>query len=231
MKALILAAGVGSRLGFKTKNRPKALVKIKSLEILGHQLKQLKRLKIKDVCIVVGYKAKKIVNYIKNEDFFNFTIIRNKYFKTTDSAYSYYLAKKFVKGSDYIHLNCDIIFDYSVLNKIIRSKKKNILSSRSDLRLSEKMDLIKTKNSKIVKFENFFYPDAKLKVFGIAKFDKLLSRKLYKKITNDISNKKFKKKCFSYLKYLCKTNTIYSMKFNKKKLIEINTLKDLQRIK
>ena len=70
MKALILAAGIGSRLKFKTKNKPKALVKINSLEILGHQLNRLKEQKIKDVCIVVGFKNKKILNYIKNKKIF-----------------------------------------------------------------------------------------------------------------------------------------------------------------
>jgi len=229
MKALILAAGIGSRLGYKTKNKPKALVKINSQEILGHQLNQLKKSKIKDVCIVVGYKSKKIINFLKNKDFFRFTIIKNNYFRTTDSAYSYNLTKKFILGCDYIHLNCDIIFNDKVLKKIISSKKKNILSTRSDLRLGQKMDLIKTNNSKITKFDNVYYPNADAKVFGVAKVNKFLSKKLIKMIDVDIKKNKLKKKCFSYFKYLCKTNTVYSMKFSKKDLIEINTLNDTKK--
>ena len=91
------------------------------------------------------------------------------------------------------------------------------------------MDLVKTKNSKITKFDNFHYPNADGKVFGIAKINKSLSKKLIKMIDVDIKKNLLKKKCFSYFKYLCKTNTIYSMKFNKKDLIEINTLNDIKK--
>lgn len=229
MRALILAAGMGSRLGYKTKNKPKALVKINSQEILSHQLNQLKELKIKDVCIVIGYKSKKIIDFLKKKNFFRFTIIKNNLFRTTDSAYSYHLTKKFILGHDYIHLNCDIIFQDKVLKKIVNSKKKNILSTRSDLKLGQKMDLIKTKNSKITKFDNIYFPNASCKVFGIAKINKSLSKKLIKMIDIDIKKNLLKKKCFSYFKYLCKTNIIYSMKFNKKDLIEINTLNDIKK--
>lgn len=228
MRALILAAGIGSRLGYKTKNKPKALVKINSKEILEHQLNQLKRFKIKDVCIVVGYKSNKIIDFIKKKKFFKFTIVKNNYFQTTDSAYSYHLTKNFILGHNYIHLNCDIIFQDVVLKKIINSKKRNILSARSDLKLDEKMDLIKIKKSKIIKFDNIYYPDAHCKVFGLAKVNKSLSKNLIKMIDADIKKKRLKKKCFSYFKYLCKTNPIYSKKFSKKNLIEINTLKDIK---
>ena len=70
MKALILAAGIGSRLKYKTKNKPKALVKVNNREILDHQLSILKKFKIKNVGIVVGYKSNKIINFIKKKNLF-----------------------------------------------------------------------------------------------------------------------------------------------------------------
>ena len=127
MKALILAAGIGSRLKYKTKNKPKALVKVNNREILDYQLSTLKKFKIKNVGIVVGYKSNKIINFIKKKNYFKFEIILNEKYNTTDSAYSYKLAKKFLNNSSYIHLNCDILFNENVLKKILNSKKKIFL--------------------------------------------------------------------------------------------------------
>ena len=228
MKVLILAAGRGSRLNDKTKNKPKALVEIDNKAILDHQLNILKKYNIKDICIVVGYKSKKILNFIKKKNFFKFTIIINyKYYKT-DSAYSFSLAKRFISNSDYLHLNCDIIFDKLVLKKILSSNKKNILSCRSDTTLGEKMDLIITKNSRIIKFDNKYYPEAKKKVFGVAKISRELGKKMINRVELDIKKNKLNKKCFSYFKTLCKKNVINSINFTKKNLIEINNLDDIK---
>ena len=228
MKALILAAGIGSRLKYKTKNKPKALVKVNNREILGHQLSILEKFKIKNVGIVVGYKSDKIINFIKKKTYFKFEIIFNKKYNTTDSAYSYKLAKKFLNNSSYIHLNCDILFNENVFKKILNSKKKNILSCRSDLKLGEKMDLIKSVKSKITKFDNKFYVGAEKKVFGLAKISTSLSKKMLLNIESDIRKKKLKQKCFSYFKELCKKSSIHSIEFNKYQLKEINYLDDIK---
>lgn len=228
MKALILAAGRGSRLSYKTKHKPKALVKIDNKEILYYQLTILRKLNITDICIVVGYKANKIIHFIRKQKNLNFKIILNKIYDKTDSAYSYSLAKDFVKNADYIHMNCDIIFNKTVLKNILNSPKKNILSSRSDIELSEKMDLIKTKNSKIIKFDNKFYPEAEKKVFGLGKISPRLSKAMINLIELDIKKKKYNKKCFSYFNKLCNKYKIYSMSFKKNQLREINYLNDIK---
>ena len=55
MKALILAAGLGSRLKKKTQNIPKALIKIKSKPIISLQIEALKYNKIDQIGVVLGY--------------------------------------------------------------------------------------------------------------------------------------------------------------------------------
>lgn len=228
MKAVILAAGMGSRLSYKTRNKPKALVKINNKEILAQQLKILKKFHIREICIIVGYQCEKIIKFIKNEKNIKFKIIYNKKFYKTDSAYSFSLAKNFIFNSEYIHINCDIIFHETVLKKILASKKKNILSCRSDIKLGEKMDLIKTRYSRITKFDNKYYKDAEKKVFGLAKISPKLSKKMINKIDFDIKKKRYKKKCFSYFRELCKKNIIHSITFKKNQLREINYLDDIK---
>jgi len=57
MKALILAAGEGNRFRELTKQKPKAILQIAGMPLLGRILRGLKEAGIQDVWIVVGYKA------------------------------------------------------------------------------------------------------------------------------------------------------------------------------
>ena len=62
-KAIILAAGIGSRLGKTSKNKPKCLLRLnnKKETIIERQIKVLKQNKIKDILILTGYKTKEII--------------------------------------------------------------------------------------------------------------------------------------------------------------------------
>ena len=90
------------------------------------------------------------------------------------------------------------------------------------------MDLIKTKKTKIVKFENKFYPGAEKKVFGLGKISPKLSKVMINLIESDIKKKRYNKKCFSYFNKLCNKYKIYSMSFKKNQLREINYLNDIK---
>ena len=65
MKAMILAAGLGSRLKKNTQRIPKALVKIGGYPILHYQLMALKKAGLNDLVIVIGYKGEMIKEYQK----------------------------------------------------------------------------------------------------------------------------------------------------------------------
>ena len=62
-KAIILAAGRGSRLGHLTKEVPKCLVKLKKKPLISYQIKSLQKAGIKNIALVVGYKSNKLKNY------------------------------------------------------------------------------------------------------------------------------------------------------------------------
>jgi mannose-1-phosphate guanylyltransferase len=70
MKAMILAAGLGTRLRPLTDNRPKALVEVAGRTLLEITLSRLKSFGIRDVIINVHHFAQMIVDYLKaNDDF------------------------------------------------------------------------------------------------------------------------------------------------------------------
>ena len=89
MKALILAAGLGSRLRPLTDQKPKALVQYNGRELIDYQISALASQQIEEIIVVVGYEASRIKNFIKaNYPTLKIRIIENKEFSSSNSAFS-----------------------------------------------------------------------------------------------------------------------------------------------
>ena len=97
MRAIILAAGVGSRLKPITKNKPKTLVIVVDKPILGHIIDSLISNGILEVIICVGFQARKVIDFCKNSyPNVSFFFVHNKKYDSTNNMYSLYLAKKYL---------------------------------------------------------------------------------------------------------------------------------------
>ena len=94
MILIYLAAGRGSRLPLKFRNGPKCLVKIKRKTIIERNKEFFK--KFKKRIIIAGFKSHRINKIAKK---FNFEIILNRKFTTTNMVYSMFLAKKKIKNN------------------------------------------------------------------------------------------------------------------------------------
>ena len=66
MQAIILAAGMGRRLGELTHNNTKCMVKVNGVPLIDRVLGQLSKLQLSRVIIVVGYEERKLIDYIGN---------------------------------------------------------------------------------------------------------------------------------------------------------------------
>ena len=64
MQAIILAAGMGKRLGNLTKDNTKCMVPVNGVPLIDRLLKQLSSLSLRRVIIVVGYKGDILIDYI-----------------------------------------------------------------------------------------------------------------------------------------------------------------------
>ena len=116
MIVIILAAGKGSRLYPFTKSIPKCLVTYKKKPILNYQLKTFKKLKLKKIYLISGYKSKKIINK-------NIIKVKNINYKTTNMIYSLFRLKKLFNGKEDILISYgDIIYKENVLSKLIKNK-------------------------------------------------------------------------------------------------------------
>jgi len=112
---IILAAGKGSRLYPITKKIPKCLVKFKGKSILDYQLENCKKMQLKKIFLVSGYKSNKIKrkNIIK---------VKNAKYNSTNMLYSLFKLKKLFNGNQNLIISYgDIIYKNKILKKLINS--------------------------------------------------------------------------------------------------------------
>ena len=112
-KALIIAAGLGSRLKKHTENLPKCMLDFGGKTLLQRQLESYKQNGIKDISLIRGYKKEKInykgIKYFENTDYQNNNILN-----------SIFYAEKVINGSIIISYS-DILFDKSVVERTLNS--------------------------------------------------------------------------------------------------------------
>ena len=112
-KALIIAAGLGSRLKKHTENLPKCMLDFGGKTLLQRQLDSYKKNGIKDISLIRGYKKEKInykgIKYFENTDYKNNNILN-----------SIFYAEKVINGNIIISYS-DILFDSSVVERTLSS--------------------------------------------------------------------------------------------------------------
>lgn len=109
MKALILAAGTGTRLLPMNAGRPKAMLEIKGLPLVNHLIRALLAHEICDITIVVGYQYSMLTNYIL-EAFpgKRFSFVYNPLFRHMNNIFSFHLCQPYVSGSELLVCNSDV---------------------------------------------------------------------------------------------------------------------------
>ena len=114
MKAIILAAGIGSRLG---NSDPKPLTKLKNGEsILYRQVEYLSEyIGINNIITIVGYKKDLIM-----ESFPNLIYVYNNFYDTTNTSKSLLAGLHKIENEDIMWLNGDVVFEKELLPKIIQ---------------------------------------------------------------------------------------------------------------
>lgn len=119
MKALILAAGMATRLRPLTDNTPKCLLSLGGRTLLGRTLDALITNGIADVVIVTGFMRKKIEAFVR-ENYAGLSVrfIHNEPYASTNNIYSLWLARPAVDGGETLLLDSDILFDPKVIARL-----------------------------------------------------------------------------------------------------------------
>jgi choline kinase len=126
MKALILAAGRGTRIHSVHGDRPKCLIQfnLDTSTILDHQIDSLFSAGVMNIGIAVGYEKDQIVQHVLTryrDRRRHFHFIENPMFAETNNIYSFWLARTWLNGEPFICLNADVVFDPRILLPAIPS--------------------------------------------------------------------------------------------------------------
>ncbi len=110
-----------------TKSIPKCMVEVNGKTLIERMLLQLDRLKLKEIILVVGYKAEKLINYVNGLKVKTpVSFVNNSAYDKTNNIYSLYLARDYLRKEDTILLESDLIFSDDVLKKIADSSFPNL---------------------------------------------------------------------------------------------------------
>ncbi|MCK4793340.1 MAG: NTP transferase domain-containing protein [Desulfobacteraceae bacterium] len=151
MKALILAAGDGDRLGSYTKDKPKALVKLLGISLIERVILTAKQAGINEFLVVCGYLGEKLMSDLGNGDRFGISI---KYIDNEDwqrgNAVSALKAKDFL-DEKFILLMSDHIFDSRILTEIIKHDTGSSIVLAVDKKEPSEEDMeVREKRGKII---------------------------------------------------------------------------------
>lgn len=231
MKALILAAGLGSRLGTMTTNRPKALTPVAGRTILERQLDVLLAYGVREVGVVLGHQGDLIPPCVRQcAPRLDVAYFWNREFRETNSAYSFWQARAWVGEGPYLHLNCDIIFSEQQLRVVLESPSENVVSVRTDVVLGPKMENVALDaNGRITRMALTPFPGAVGKAFGLARFglDHLASA--HQSITAALRAGDRNQNYFGVIRQAVDQVAYYACPATPQDLLEINTLDDLAR--
>lgn len=120
MQSIILAAGLGSRLGELTKECTKCMVKINGITLIERMLRQLDRYGMDRIIIVTGYKGDILKDYVQNLGINTPVVfVDNSDYRHTNNIYSLWLTREFLEEMDSLVLESDMIFEDRVIEKML----------------------------------------------------------------------------------------------------------------
>ncbi|MCP4914400.1 MAG: phosphocholine cytidylyltransferase family protein [Oligoflexia bacterium] len=124
--AVILAAGLGSRLGHHTVEKPKAFLKVGEETLIKRSIRNLLDSGIKKIIIGTGYK-KHFFEELK-EEFKELEFVNNDIYTDTSSMYTLYLMKDVI-FEDFLLLESDLLYSKSLITEALNSTKTSLIMS------------------------------------------------------------------------------------------------------
>ncbi len=119
LSAIFLLAGFGKRISNITRN-PKCLLKVNNQTLIDRNLEILKKFKIKDVVLVLGYKKKLIKKEIKKFDnYFNFKFIYNNEYRIKGNSFSLLKGLEKSYGNSLV-FDGDLVFSSDILKSFLK---------------------------------------------------------------------------------------------------------------
>lgn len=185
MQAIILAAGMGTRLKKLTSNNTKCMVKVNGVTLIERALSILDRKSLSRIVLVVGYQAQNLIEFVKTLNIKTPVIfIENNIYDKTNNIYSLTLAKEYACEEDTLLLESDLIFEEALIDALLDDKRETLALVDKFENWMDGTCTILDDNDCIVdfvagKYLDFANKDEYYKTVNIYKFSSHFSRNTY----------------------------------------------------
>ena len=178
MQALILAAGMGRRLGEFTAENTKCMIEVNGIRLIDRVINQLESININRIVVVTGYKGEKLQNYLKKKyPDKPIIFVDNSIYDKTNNIYSLWLARKYMTEEDTLLLESDLIFDNSLLHEAVNSEYPNVAlvakyqtwMDGTMVRIDEDNNIINFIPKKAFKFDDVKYYYKTVNIYRLSK--------------------------------------------------------------
>lgn len=237
MQAIILAAGMGKRLGELTKDNTKCMLPVNGVRLIDRMLTYLSELNLNKIVIVIGYEGNKLINHIgsRYDHKVKIEYVNNTIYDKTNNIYSLALAKKYMQEDDTLLLESDLIFEKSMLDLLINHPDPNLaLVAKYETWMEGTMVQI-SEDNEILNFipkKSFRYSDIDTyyKTCNIYKFSKDFSINQYvpflEAYTKAMGNNEYYEQVLCVITALDKSN-LKALPISNEKWYEIDDIQDL----
>ena len=185
MKAIILAAGMASRLRPLTLTTLKSLLKVGERSLLQRSMDALIANGVKEFCIVTGYLHEMIEDFVKKQyaGMIDVAFIYNEVYDTTNNIFSLWLARPFAEGQEVLLLDSDLLYDPQIVTRVLASDAPNVLTLIRHELGEEEMKVVTDAQGSIKEISKTCNSsDAAGESLGIEKMGVAYTKALYKEL-------------------------------------------------
>lgn len=226
MRAILMAAGMGTRISQKT-SQPKSLLKIGEKSIIRNTVEMLQNENI-DVTVVLGFKSDLIIDELKGLDV---TFYINPFFRVTNSIASLWFAKEKIEcNEDIIFANADVYWEKDILN-MLKELNKSVIMLGDRTRVKEGDYFFKCKDDKIIDYGKELNENNRTcEYVGIAKISKQFIPEFVNNLEYLIKEEEYNLWWENILYSLSDKNDIFVKDVEGKFWGEVDTIEDYNRI-
>ncbi|ATD54293.1 sugar phosphate nucleotidyltransferase [Clostridium chauvoei] len=224
MRAILLAAGMGTRLRPLTLDTPKSLIKVNGMPLAERQIQFLKEKGIDEIIIVTGYLNEKF-EYLKNK--YGVTLVYNDKYNVYNNIYTMFLVREFLKDS-YV-IDADV---YINRNFLLEKPKTSTYFSAYKKDVKNEWKIIFDENNKVSDIEVMDGQGEGHILSGVSYWSKKDAEVIIKDLERVIENEDFSNFYWDdIVKDNIKKLDLYINKIEEDDIFEIDSIEDLEYVK
>ena len=236
MKAIILAAGMASRLRPLTLHTPKCLLRVGERTLLQRSMDALIASGISEFVIVTGYLHELIEAFVREQygQSVSVRFIHNADYATTNNIYSLWLARPEAEGEDVLLLDSDLLYDGEIVKRVLACGHDNVLTLIRHELGEEEMKVVMDAGGRITEISKTCDPGtAAGESLGIERMGKAYTVALYRELEGMMNEEHLENTFYelAFLRLIGKGSTFSVLDVTDLFSCELDTVEDFENAK